>query len=94
MYDKDQVSDSTAVMIVVLMLFLAPAKRPTFTNYNTLPKILDWEDMKKLPWGILLLLGGGFALADAFKVKVRIGCQWCVKRAARHRGSQRPSETS
>ena len=26
-----------------------------------------WEDATKLPWGIILLFGGGMALADAFE---------------------------
>ena len=31
--------------------------------------LLDWDYAKdKLPWGIVLLLGGGFALSDACKV--------------------------
>jgi len=29
--------------------------------------ILVWEDAIKLPWGIILLFGGGMALADAFE---------------------------
>lgn len=29
--------------------------------------LMKWEDTKKLPWGILLLFGGGLALATAFK---------------------------
>ena len=35
-------------------------------------QILEWGDMAKLPWGIVLLLGGGFALADAFKVMLSL----------------------
>ena len=29
--------------------------------------LLDWKDTEKLPWGILLLFGGGLALAQIFE---------------------------
>eukprot|EP00013_Stygamoeba_regulata_P028538 CAMPEP_0177663854 /NCGR_PEP_ID=MMETSP0447-20121125/20151_1 /TAXON_ID=0 /ORGANISM="Stygamoeba regulata, Strain BSH-02190019" /LENGTH=421 /DNA_ID=CAMNT_0019169725 /DNA_START=98 /DNA_END=1359 /DNA_ORIENTATION=+ len=29
-------------------------------------RILDWADMKQIPWGMILLFGGGFALARGF----------------------------
>ena len=28
---------------------------------------MDWQTAKKIPWGIVLLFGGGFALASGFK---------------------------
>lgn len=31
-------------------------------------QLLLWEDMKRLPWGILILFGGGLALAKALEV--------------------------
>jgi len=67
LYEKGMVSDTTSVMFIVIVLFLAPASRPDFSSTEMTPKILEWGDMAKLPWGIVLLLGGGFALADAFK---------------------------
>ena len=27
---------------------------------------MNWETAKKIPWGIIILFGGGFALAEAF----------------------------
>lgn len=33
-------------------------------NYNM--KLLDWNTAVKIPWGVLLLIGGGLALANAF----------------------------
>jgi len=44
-----------------LSLFLIPEKS------KSLKGILNWEDAGKLPWGIILLFGGGLALADAFE---------------------------
>lgn len=43
-----------------LLLFLIPSS----TGQGTL---LDWTDTQKLPWGILLLFGGGMALAHGFE---------------------------
>src|SRR4029078_7609934 len=42
-------------------LFLIPEKGKSMKG------ILNWEDAGKLPWGIILLFGGGLALADAFE---------------------------
>jgi solute carrier family 13 (sodium-dependent dicarboxylate transporter), member 2/3/5 len=44
-----------------ILLFLVPSER------GSNKKLLDWEDTKNLPWGILLLFGGGLALAESFK---------------------------
>src|SRR5699024_10998737 len=46
-------------MIAGVAMFLIPSG----TERNT--RLLDWSDAKDLPWGILLLFGGGLALAGA-----------------------------
>ncbi|KAI9557048.1 hypothetical protein GHT06_016845 [Daphnia sinensis] len=70
-----EVDDATAVMTIVLLLFIIPAK-PKFWNRQTgerncdgpSPALLEWKLVQdRLPWGIVLLLGGGFALSDASK---------------------------
>ena len=52
-------NDGTVAIAVAIVLFLIPAK-----NGKT---ILDWETAAKIPWHIVLLFGGGFALASGFK---------------------------
>jgi len=52
-------ADSTVALFGVVLLFLLPGEGRRGT-------LLDWEDCRDLPWGVLLLLGGGFALARAF----------------------------
>jgi len=56
------IDDSIIAIAASLALFILPAspdeKRP----------LLTWEEAVKLPWGILLLFGGGLALAQGFKV--------------------------
>lgn len=42
------------------LLFILPAKKNT-------ERIMNWSDAVKLPWGILLLFGGGLALAQGFE---------------------------
>ncbi len=49
---------STVPLIAVIVLFLLPDGEGG--------KLLDWETATKIPWGLLLLSGGGIALAKAF----------------------------
>ena len=54
-------NDGTVAIMMSLLLFLIPSKR------NKGEVLMDWETVKKMPWGIILLFGGGFALASGFK---------------------------
>jgi sodium-dependent dicarboxylate transporter 2/3/5 len=51
------IQDSTVAMAMALLLFFVPADRKSGTF------LLDWETAERLPWGVLILLGGGLALA-------------------------------
>lgn len=54
----------TITMIAIFaafLLFLIPAKNSDET------RILVWKDAEKIPWGILLLFGGGSALGKGFQ---------------------------
>ncbi|MEP7170358.1 MAG: SLC13 family permease, partial [Bacteroidota bacterium] len=51
----------TVAIFTVLCLFVFPAKEKG-------KFILEWKDVKKLPFHIILLFGGGFALAEGIAV--------------------------
>ncbi|TES46739.1 SLC13/DASS family transporter [Shouchella lehensis] len=53
------VSDGMIAIIATMLLFLIPAKASS--------RILDWSDSKEIPWGVLLLFGGGLAIASGFQ---------------------------
>jgi len=56
----ETVGDSTIAMGAACLLFCIPAGSRDGT-------LLEWEDAKQVPWGLLLLFGGGIAIAAAFK---------------------------
>jgi sodium-dependent dicarboxylate transporter 2/3/5 len=53
------INDGTVAILLSLTLFLIPGKKSS--------RIIDWTTASKLPWNIVLLFGGGFALASGFK---------------------------
>lgn len=55
------INDGTIAILMSIVLFIIPSKRATRE------KLLDWHTAGKLPWQILLLFGGGFALATGLK---------------------------
>jgi sodium-dependent dicarboxylate transporter 2/3/5 len=55
--------DSIIALISGISLFLFQANNQEGKN----EKIMNWEDAVKLPWGILLLFGGGLAIAQGFQ---------------------------
>ena len=53
--------DSTVALLAVLGLFLIPSGEAPGK------RLLDWETAATIPWGILILFGGGIAIAAAFE---------------------------
>lgn len=56
------IDDTIIAIIAGVSLFLLPASK----KKNR--RILNWDEAVKLPWGILLLFGGGLALAQGFRI--------------------------
>lgn len=73
--NSEYVTDATVAIFIALMMFIFPSEIPTSTYRNSVesdgkrkirvpPALLNWKTVhEKMPWGIVLLLGGGFALA-------------------------------
>eukprot|EP01080_Neovahlkampfia_damariscottae_P008296 gene8296-120_t len=63
-------TDGTPAVLMAFLLFVIPAKNTPVLDYpnEKVHCIMDWQTMKNFPWDIILLFGGGFALADGFIV--------------------------
>ena len=55
-----KIDDTIIAIFFAVLLFIVPSK-------NKAIKLMSWEDAVKLPWGIVLLFGGGMALALGFE---------------------------
>lgn len=53
-------NDGTVAIAIGTVLFMIPSR-----NHKA-NRIMDWETTKNIPWNIILLFGGGFALAEGF----------------------------
>lgn len=68
----DGLSDGVIAMVFAIILFIIPSVNKKGDH------LLDWNTAVKLPWGILLLFGGGLAIAAGFvssELSVWIGSQ-------------------
>lgn len=54
------INDTMIALFGAILLFIMPAQ-------DRQHKIMDWDTAKNLPWGIVLLFGGGLAIAKAFQ---------------------------
>ncbi len=61
-FNLPNANDASVALIAVILMFVIPdGKKQNET-------LLDWKTASTIPWGILLLFGGGIALAKAFGV--------------------------
>jgi sodium-dependent dicarboxylate transporter 2/3/5 len=51
-------NDASVALLAVVAMFLIPNGKGG--------KLLDWETANRIPWGMLILFGGGIAIAKAF----------------------------
>jgi solute carrier family 13 (sodium-dependent dicarboxylate transporter), member 2/3/5 len=56
-----EIRDGMIAVTAAVLLFVIPARSGGAT------RVLAWSDSKEIPWGILLLFGGGLAIASGFR---------------------------
>jgi sodium-dependent dicarboxylate transporter 2/3/5 len=54
------IDDSTIAIFMALLMFVIPSKTKK-------GRLLELNSFKQIPWDVIILFGGGFALADAFQ---------------------------
>jgi len=58
-------TDEGVAILGAILLFFLPSASSSSKKDN---KLLNWKDTERLPWGILILIGGGLAMAKMLEV--------------------------
>lgn len=69
---EDYVHDSTVAILSTLLLFIMPSGN----SKSSQKRLLDWKSASTVPWGVVMIVGGGYAIADSFnhtKLSVYLG---------------------
>ena len=64
--DAVTLDDGTVAMIMALLLFFIPTRSEAASARSA--TLVDTTVFPRLPWGVIILFGGGFALAKGFQV--------------------------
>ena len=79
-YENQMISDATPAFLLLILMSLVPVDLRQFkddrkTNHRFRQKkfefLLNWNNViRRLPWNVILLFGGGLALAESTQVNV------------------------
>lgn len=56
---KGDIHDSTIAMGSAMLLFMCPA--------NKYRRLITWKEASQIPWGVVMIVGGGYAMAASFE---------------------------
>jgi len=57
------VHDATVAVTACILLFLIPSGNKN----NRKEKLMDWTNAERVPWGVVIIVGGGYAIAQSFQ---------------------------
>jgi solute carrier family 13 (sodium-dependent dicarboxylate transporter), member 2/3/5 len=60
-FEKEVLNDTNVAIAGGILMFVIPS------NFSKGEFLLSWDDTRKLPWGILILFGGGICLAKGME---------------------------
>ncbi|WP_146577597.1 SLC13 family permease [Neorhodopirellula pilleata] len=63
---NDMIGDATVALAAALFMFICPSGRES-DEFGQTDRLLDWQTAANVPWGILIMFGGGMALATGFQ---------------------------
>ena len=56
---EDMVHDATVAVVAAILMFLIPSGKSG-------KRLLDWKSAESVPWGVPLIVGGGYSIAKGF----------------------------
>jgi sodium-dependent dicarboxylate transporter 2/3/5 len=56
---QDSIHDSTIAMGSAMLLFILPANKER--------RLITWKEASQIPWGVVMIVGGGYAMAASFE---------------------------
>lgn len=59
---KEFAHDSTVALAAAILLFIVPAAGQSDR------RLLTWPEASAIPWGVVMIVGGGYAIAESFSV--------------------------
>lgn len=64
---KPAAGDMTVAVCAALLMFLIPSGERRESGERCDSRLLDWKTAASIPWGVLVLFGGGIAIAKGFE---------------------------
>lgn len=61
---EEYVHDTTVAILGMLLLFIVNSGGRTASGRKK--ALMSWRDAESVPWGVVMIVGGGYALADSF----------------------------